>query len=569
MKWQHIIPGVMMMALLSACIATPPVAPSAVAPSATIVSEEPAQAVDDHDHAVGMPEELGDVEFPISCKSEAQAEFNHGMALLHSFWFAPSMQSFSAAAELDPDCAMAHWGTAMALLGNPFAWPPTAQALEDGWAAVERAMAASQKTEREEAYVAAIAAFYQDASTVDHRTRALAYTEAMAQLAGEYPEDTEATIFYALALNATALPSDKSYANQLQAVALLEQILVDQPNHPGVAHYLIHSNDYPALAEQGLDAALRYAGIAPSAPHAQHMPSHIFTRLGYWQESIESNIISAQAAQEEIQESHQQGAGSYNALHAMDYLMYAYLQLGQDGAAKELLDEIYAIEHLDVQNFAAAYAFAAMPSRYVVERGEWAEAATLSLHPPDLAWERFPQAESILVFARGLGAARNGEISAAREELARLEELQAALIQAKQEYWAIQTDIQIHEVAAWVAFAEGNHDEAVDLMHAAVAIEDSTEKHPVTPGPIAPARELLGEMLLELNNPTQALQEFEASQQIEPNRFRGLYNAARAAELGGELDKAHDFYTQLVALGETADSLRPELEIANEFLASH
>jgi tetratricopeptide (TPR) repeat protein len=463
---------------------------------------------------------------------------------------------------------MAHWGVAMSLLGPPFLWPPSSTALKDSWAALDKARAMGAKTPREQAYIATLAAFYKDAETVEHRTRALAYEQAMAHLARQYSEDREATIFYALALNATALPTDKTYANQLKAAALLEQVFTEQPQHPGVARYLIHSYDYPPIAQRGLGAARRYASIAPSAPHALHMPSHIFTRLGLWQESIDTNHASAQAAREELLEAHQQGAGSYNALHAMDYMMYGYLQLGQDRETKRLLDEIMAIQKLDVENFVAAYAFAAIPARYALERRRWAEVVALTLHPHSLAWHRFPQAEAVITFARGLGAARRGDIATARQDLDRLQALREAMLAAKQHYWAEQTEIQRRVVAAWLARAAGKNQEALEGMQAAADLEDATEKHPVTPGPLVPARELLGEMLIELNNPVQALQAFEASHQVEPNRFQGLYGAARAAEVAGEREKARTFYTQLITLAmQTDDSERPELVQARTFLA--
>lgn len=559
MRLQKVFIIVMLMALLSACIAPP-----AAAPGAQTASEE---TTAEHDHEMEMPHVLGTVDFPISCTPEAQAEFNHGMAMLHSFWFGPAATSFNTVAELDPTCAMAHWGTAMNLLGNPFTWPLAGQPLIDGWAAVEKAMAAGAKTPREEAYIAAVAAFYQDADTVDHRTRALAYAAAMDKLAQEYPDDTEAAIYNALALIATALPTDKTYANQLRAVEILEEILVTQPDHPGIAHYLIHSNDIPALAAHGLDAARRYSEIAPDAPHAVHMPSHIFTRLGYWQDSIESNTTSAEVVKQEYAAAGKAGVGSSNLLHAMDYLMYAYLQLGQDNAAKALLDEVTAIETMDMDNFPGSYAFAAILARYALERGEWAEAAALELHPADLAWDKFPQAEAVLVFARGFGAARNGDVEAARQESERLQALSEAMLAINQGYWAGQAEIQIQEIEAWIALAEGNDEEALALMRGAVELEAATEKHPVTPGPFIPAHELLGEMLIELDQPQEALAEFEASHLIEPNRFRGLYGAAHAAELAGDLEKATSYYEDLVALGETADGDRAELAAAKAFLA--
>lgn len=589
--------SVVLVALLSACIAPQPMTIDAQSPTSQgatthAADEDEAHDREAHDHEAhdhGMPQELGEVNFPISCSSDAQDQFNQGMAMLHSFWFAPAIHSFQEVAALDPTCGMAHWGIAMSLMGNPFTWPLTGQALVDGWAAVEMAAKTGMASAREQAYLDAVTTFYQQSETFepptgalsyacaiepyictrsrDHRTRALAYATAMEQVAAAYPEDTEAQIFYALALNATALPTDKSYSNQLKAVEILERIFQEQPNHPGVAHYLIHSNDYPALAQHGLDAAQRYAEIAPAAPHALHMPSHIFTRLGYWQESVEMNRGSAESAQEELSATHKQGAGSYNALHAMDYLMYAYLQMAQDGAAKQLLDEINAIEQLDVENFVAAYAFAAMPARYALERGDWAAAATLTLHPAKLAWERFPQAEAVLVFARALGAARAGDVASARADLDRLHVLREAMMTIKQNYWAGQAEIQSKEVEAWIALAEGDSEMALSLMRQAATLEDATEKHPVMPGPIVPAHELLGEMLLMLEQPAAALGELEASQSLEPNRFRGVYNAARAAEESGDHAKAQAFYEQLVVLGANADSERAELIVAQTFLA--
>jgi tetratricopeptide (TPR) repeat protein len=540
----------------------------------------------DHDHAMpdGSEAAFGEVSFAVSCTEEAQAEFNHAMALLHSFWFAPAINSFNTVAELDPTCGMAYWGIAMSLMGNPFTWPLAGQALVDGWAAVEQAVATGVQTPREQAYLDAVTLFYsQDGilepttptlsyacsiepyictQPMDHRERSLTYTAAMERIVQDYPDDTEAQIFYALALNATALPTDKSYSNQLKAVEILEKIFTEQPNHPGIAHYLIHSYDYPPLAENGLDAAFRYAEIAPAAPHALHMPSHIFTRLGYWQESVEMNLASAQSAIDELSASHEQGAGSYNALHAMDYLMYAYLQMGQDAEAKKLLDQIYAIEQLDVENFVAAYAFAAMPARYALERGDWAAAAELTLHPQKLAWEKFPQAEAVLVFARGLGAARNGDVQAARGDLARLHELRDALAAANQGYWAGQTEIQIKQIEAWIALAEGDNEGAVALMREATVMEDATEKHAVMPGPVVPAHELFGEMLLIVDQPEEALVEFEKSQRIEPNRFRGWYGAAYAAHAA----KASAFYEQLLVLCASADSERAEMAEARTYL---
>jgi tetratricopeptide (TPR) repeat protein len=535
-------------------------------------SSQPSEAVvappeaSEHEHEMEMAE-LGEVNFPVSCTPEAQAEFNHAMALLHSFEYPAAIDSFTTVSELDPSCAMAHWGIAMSLV-EPLWQAAAGQDLVDGWAAVEQAQAAGAQTPREQAYIDAIAAFYQDGETVDHLTRSLAYTEAMAQLVQDYPEDTEGQIFYTLALLATAQPTDKSYANQLKAVGLLEQVFAAQPNHPGAAHYLIHSNDYPALAEHGLDAALRYASIAPAAPHALHMPSHIFTRLGYWQESIDTNIASANAGKAALAASQPPGTSSSTVLHAMDYQMYAYLQLGQDEAAQALLDEVNTLEQIDPEDpLGSAYALAAIPARYALERGQWAEASAVTLPPVAFAWESFPQAEAINAFARGLGAARSGDVAAAQQEIERLAVLSEAMVALNLGYWAGQAEIQSTAIAAWAALAEGNLEEALALMRQAVEMEAATEKNPVTPGPLVPAQELLGEMLLELDQPAEALAAFAVSHEVEPNRFRGLYGAARAAELAGDLEKARTYYEQLVALGATVDSERPEMAAAKAFLA--
>jgi hypothetical protein len=488
------------------------------------------------------------------------------MAMLHSFWFPPALATFDEVLKTDGGCAMAEWGKAMAWWGNPLAGPPIARGLAEGSAAVGRAKAIGAKTPREAAYIAAIEAFYKDAATVDHRTRALAYEKAMEAIVQQYPNDSEAAIFYALALNVTFLPTDKTYANQLKAAGILETVFAGQPDHPGVAHYLIHSYDFPPIAPKGLPAAERYASIAPSAPHALHMPSHIFTRVGAWEASVESNRASAKAAMSELGPS-QQGYSSYNALHAMDYMTYGYLQLGRDQEAQAVLDEVRSIKKLDVDNFAAAFAFAAIPARMTLERGRWADAAALTLHPADLGWQRFPQAESIHWFARGIGAARSGNTAGAREALARLEALRDGMVAAKSLYWAEQAEIQRRGVEAWLAQAEGRPQQAAALMRAAADLEDATEKHPVTPGAIKPARELLGEMLAAQGQPAAALAEFEACEKNDPNRLAGLYGAARAAELAGDAAKARTYYARVVALGQKADAGRGDVAAARAYLA--
>lgn len=508
-------------------------------------------------HSEGI-EKLGSVHFPTSCSPAVQPQFERAVALLHSFWFSEGLTAFEAIAKADPDCAMAHWGTAMLTFGNPFAWPPAPAALAGGLAAVEKAKAAQAKTQRERDYIGAVEAFYKDADKVEHRTRALAYVKAMEQLAQRYPEDTEASVFYALALDVTALPTDKTYANQLQAAAILEKIFASQPDHPGVAHYLIHSYDYPPIAERGLPAARRYASIAPSASHALHMPGHIFTRRGLWDESIDTNLRSAAAAK-----SH------FDSLHALDYLEYAYLQQARDGDANRVRDTINAITEVTPQHFVTAYALAAIPSRYALERGRWADAAKVSLPSTEKAfpWEKFPQAEAVMVYTRALGAARSGDVPSVRKGIDKLQSLRQAMIEAKIPYWPQQAEIQIKIASAWAAFAEGNKPEALKLMREGADMEDASEKHPVTPGHVAPARELLGDMLLELKQLALALKEYEASHKKEPGRYRGLLGAARAAELSGDKAKAKGYYADLLRLTAKSDGERPELAQAKKFLA--
>jgi tetratricopeptide (TPR) repeat protein len=507
--------------------------------------------------ADGKPDQLGTVHFATSCKAEVQPSFDRAVALLHSFWYGAAVKAFGEVASNDPGCAMAHWGVAMSLW-YPLWEPPSAAALKQGGEAVQKAKAIGGKTDRERDYIGAIEAFYRDADKLDHRTRALAYEAAMERVYTKYPEDREAAIFYALALNATQLPTDKTYANVLKAGQILEKVFAEQPNHPGVAHYIIHSFDYPPLSARALDAARRYAKIAPSAPHALHMPSHIFTRRGLWEESIQSNAGAAAAAKSD--------GDAQGQLHAMDYMVYAHLQLAQDGKAWRIVEETVAFGKVERETGATAYAQASIPARYVLELRRWSQAAAL---PVISRPERYTHAEGITHFARALGAARTGDVAAARREVDRLQALRDTLIQVKQGYWADQVEVQRRAAAGWLAWAEGKPEEAVALMRRAAELEDSTEKHPVTPAAVLPARELLGDLLAELNQPALAVREYEASLQREPNRFNGLYGAARTAELSGDVTKAKAFYAKVVELGSQADTGRPELAAARAFLAKH
>ncbi len=514
----------------------------------------------------GKPEKLGEVSFPVSCNDAAQKEFNRAMALFHSFWFDPAKASFAKVLQHDPECGMAHWGISIMSMGNPFTWPTNPNGSKAGAPAAAEASRVGAKSERERDYIAALGTFFKDWETTEFRPRAVAFEKAMEGVAAKYPKDDEAQILYALALNITALPTDKSFANQRKAAAILEPLLRKYPDHPGVAHYLIHTYDYAELAEKGLPSAHAYGAIAPAVPHALHMPSHIYSRLGLWKEMVEGNRASYLAAKGELKDK-TLGIGAYDALHAMDYMLFGQLQQAQDKVAKQVMDEAAAIRNVNVENFPAAYAFAAIPARYALERGDWAGAAKLSLSPPDLAWNKFPHAEAILVFARGLGAVRSGDVAAARKDVERLQALKEAMTAAKMGYWPGQADFQIKTINAWIALAEKRNDEALQLMRAASEAEEASDKHPVTPGNVVPSRELLGEMLLALGQPKEALVEFERSLKHDPNRFRGIYGAARAAEAAGNPQVAREYYAKLQTLTAARDTERPELAHAKAFLS--
>lgn len=527
-------------------------------------SSTQSQEMHPHTHTHDSSERLGQINFPVSCTASSQKQFNRATALLHSFWYEEAERSFAAIAREDPKCAMAHWGVAMSNY-HPVWAPATVAELKKGWAAVESAKSTGAKTERERGYIAAIEAFYRDHDKLDHRTRALAYEKAMERLHISYPKDREAAIFYSLALLGTGPLTDKTFANQKKAAGILNRVLPVEPRHPGVAHYLIHSFDYPQLAQLALPAARSYAKIAPSSPHALHMPSHIFTRLGLWQESISSNLASAAAAKNHVMKTHP-GAASFDELHAVDYLVYAYLQGAQDEKAARLLAYLKGVNRVDVEQFAAAYAFAAVPARYALERRQWGEAAKLEIHPINFPWQNFQYAEAIIHFARAIGAARSGDPASARNAVDKLSSIREALANKKDVYWSSQVEIQRQAAVAWLTFAEGNQDEALKLMRFAADLEAASEKHPVTPGAVVPARELLGDMLLELKQGNEALAAYEASLLNSPKRFNGLYGAARAAQLSGDQKKAAGYFTRVVALTVRADTIRPELREARQFL---
>ena len=509
--------------------------------------------------------QLGSVHFQTSCNEVAQQRFDRAMRYQHSFWYRASRQVFEEALKADPNCAIAYWGIALGLWDNPHN-PPPAPNLAPALVAIEKGQALGAKTQRERDYIDALAVLYKDHDKTPYRPRLMAHLKAMEALAQKYPNDDEAQISYSIILNVSASPADKTYAQQLKGAAILEPIAKRQPSHPGVIHYLIHLYDYPALAQKGLDAANRYAKIAPAAPHAQHMPSHIYTRVGLWRESIASNIESVKAARAEKE--------SPSQLHGWDYMVYAYLQLGRDKEARAVIDEMTKVTGINPNAFGAFFALAASPARFAFERGDWNAAVQLPVQS-----SRFPQAMAITHFARALGAARTNKPDAANSEIAKLAELRDKLRAAKVAYWAEQVEIQRQIASAWLLNAQGKHEEALKAMSAAADIEDKTEKHPVTPGPLAPARELYAEMLLMRGKANEALAAFEATKVKEPNRFHGYAGAAKAAEKLGNRAIAKANYEKLVAMTSATvaagpqlaatDVERPELIAAREFLAKN
>ena len=520
-----------------------------------------------HKHEPGA--KLGRVNFKVSCTPQAQTQFNLAVAWLHSFEYEEAEKAFSDIATMDPGCGMAYWGVAMSNYHQLWA-PPTPDELGRGLSGVTKAKSVGAKTQRERDYIAAIDAFYKDAGKVDHRTRLFAYHEAMKRLYQQYPEDREAGVFYSLTLISTGMISnDKTYKREKEAAQILNRMLALEPQHPGVSHYLIHSYDYPALAQLALPAARSYAKIAPDSSHAQHMPSHIFTRLGLWQEAIRSNLDARASAKAFAVRHHLKGVWD-EQLHAMDYLAYAYLQGAQDKHAWGVFEELNSIKHVEPPSFKVAYAFAAIPARYTLERRRWSDAAKLPLQPgtvTNIPWEKFAWAAAHIHFARAVGAARSGDAVLARQETEKLSEIKTALADVKEGYdWAKQVQIKDLIATAWLAFSENKPAEALQQMRAAADLDDATDKHPVTPGSIMPAREQLGELLIELKQPSEALTAFETSLQTAPNRFVGLYGAARAANLAGNKAKAKTYYAKLLELSRFADSPRAEIDEAKKFL---
>jgi len=532
---------------------------------ALMASDRPRDRFQELSHANATHDRLGRVHFATSCNAAAQTEFDRAVALLHSFEFSRAIAGFNAALKLDNTCAIAYWGIALSQWSNPFAVGLKDKSqLQAGRASAQLGIDLGAKTARERSYLTAVAALYGNFETTSQRARLLAYRDSMEALASKYPADDEAQIFYALSISASEDPADKTYAGRLKAGAILEKLFARQPDHPGLAHYIIHTYDVPPLAPRALEAARRYSQIAPDAPHALHMPSHTFTRTGYWQDSIDSNLAAAASAKRDRETAEE--------LHASDYLVYAYLQSGQDNAANRLLASLPEISsRFDpavviggaASPSVAYFALAAIPARIALEHGDWRQASQLLPKQSP-----FPHTDAMTWFARGLGAARLGQIQLAEESTSSLQQIRERLQNSGETYWALQVHIAESEVRAWSAYAAGRHDDALRELESAAQLEDGTEKSAVTPGPLAPARELLGEMLLLDNQPALALAQFEATLKKEPGRFRSLYGAAQAAKLAQHPDLTRTYYLQLTKTCEQADNpARPELREATVFLA--
>jgi predicted Zn-dependent protease len=499
-------------------------------------------------------EQLGKVSFPTSCGRKVQPQFDRAVAMLHSFWFQQGEKAFREILERDPSCAIANWGIAAILIGNTFGGNATAQDAQKAKEAIQRARLTGAKTERERFYIEAIAEYYDRFNDRPHSARMKSLADAFEVVAKRFPKDDEAQIFYAIYLTATQSPADKSFADTLKAAQILEPQFKKHPDHPGVAHYLIHSYDYPPIAEKGLNAAKRYADIAPSAPHALHMPSHIFTRVGAWEASAATNRRSVEVSRAENEPN--------GGLHATDYMVYAYMQLARDNDATQALQDARRVANIDRNNPGAFYALAAMPARIVIERGMWKEAAQL-----EPGSSKVLQADAMTQFARALGAARSGDAVAAEKIVQELARIGDGLKAAKNNYWATEVEVQRSGAAAWTAYAKGSRDEALTLMRSTADLEDKSEKREGPPARLVPARELLGEMLLEMKRPAEALKEFEASEKHDPNRFRGIYGAAQAAAESGDSVKAKSYFKRLVEMAGKGDP-RPELEQAKKYLAA-
>jgi len=501
--------------------------------------------------AIGQQDErLGNVTFPTSCDPKVQAEFNRGVAMLHSYWFLIARRTFEGILKEDPNCAMAYWGVAMDYLGNTLATTPTRAEAQAAWDALEKARAIGAKTQRERDFIEALSAYFRDHEKTPVDARLAAYNAVLEQMAKRYPDDFEVQAYYALTLQASAKKSDLTYANQIKSAGILEKLFEQNSKHPGVTHYLIHAFDFPPLADKGVASARRYAGIAPAVPHARHMPSHIYSMVGLWEESIVSNQSAI-----EIQPDY---------YHAADFAVYAHLQLAQDDRAKALTEKSLATADRGDRpiNFVNFTAKAAMPARYVLDRGDWAGAAALTLKP-----SQYPMADSITHFARGLGMARSRNVAGAKAEVEAMKTLRAALERVNDSYWADRTEEQMLAVLGWIALKEGARDQAVKFMRTAAENEDNSLKHVAMENRLYPLRELYGDLLLEVGDAAAALTEYETALKATPNRYRGTLGVARAADASGNRAKAAEYYGKLVDLAKNADVERQEVREAKAYVA--
>ena len=495
-------------------------------------------------------ERLGKLSFPTSCDPKVQAEFERGVAMIHSYWFLIARRVFEGILQQDPNCAIAYWGIAMDQLGNSLVGPPPRAQADAAWAALEKAVEIGAKTERERGWIDALRAYFRDHDKVNVDIRLGAYNKAMEEMAARYPDDYEVQVVYALTLQASASKTDLTYANQLQSVAILEKLFEQNPQHPGVSHFIIHAYDFAPLADRGIAAAKRYASIAPAVPHARHMPSHIYSMVGMWEESVASNASAL-----EIQPDY---------YHAADFSVYAHLQLAQDTKARALIEKSLAtpVRGDRPGGFGNFVAKALMETRYLLDRGDWAGAAAMSMNVTGA-----PMADSLYRFTRGVGMARTGNVGGAKAEIEAMKALRTALQRADQSYWADRTEEQMLAISAWVAAKEGERERAVRFMRAAADGEDGSLKNVIMENRLYPLREMLAELLLEVGQPAAALKEYETALRQTPNRYRAFWGAARASDVVGNRAQASEYFGKLVNLAKNADIERPEVSEAKAFLA--
>ena len=512
---------------------------------------------------------FGEVSFSLSCRYDLREKFNLGLTLIHSFEYAEAEKVFVSILDEDSECLMAYWATAMSILNHPLSFKQNPESLKRGEELLKVAKKLTPNNEREKDYIDAVSIYFKDWRTLDTQSRKLNYEKKMEELYKKYTDDVETAVFYSLAVLASAELNDKTYTKQKKSGKILEKLFKKYPNHPGIAHYIIHNYDSPELAYMALKTARKYAVIAPASAHAQHMPSHIFTRLGLWKESIKSNIDSAQSAVC-YAESVNPDANWVSEIHALDYLVYAYLQLGDNQKAKLELTKMNEIKEVfPSDHFASAYALIAVPCRLAIENKNWDLAAKLELPKTNLDWEKADWPVAILHFSRALGFSNLGETFKAEKELQALISLRDKLSDADKPYESGQVTIQIEAVRAWIEFSKGNSNKAVDYMKLASNLESKTSKAAVTPGEIIPADELLGDLYLALNKPKEALASYKLNLELRPFRFNGIYGAAKAAEKLEDIKLARYYYNQLIELTSEVNSSRPEINEAKDFLTTN